>query len=483
LKKAIQRWSKQPAVTRLRDDLVEIVVSHGGVVGVDELGTALLAARGCTQDEPLRSRWAQAVARAATEVERTRSEPRLVVRRDHDRTLVAVSVERAVYAFRLGQLADELADVDPLVTPARVIERLREVPAPSGEAIADKRLVRMAAVASQHAEVSSKQELYPCGMPALRALKLAHGAIVGVPALTVEDIRERIRSRYPSALPLPDRPALDELLREAGLDLPWDMAGKGGLGCYVTSRRESASISSASDSASRRPTGSRRGEAGVVTPEEADARQFEERLQRGIQEGSFLALLVHSKYYERAAHELCVRFPVRLVDFEGLFLDVLREVTDKARVNWDLVLKTDATPDHGDWDKLLMLVGRAMPIVEESLVTGHRSLVTGHWSLVTGGDASSQGLGTNDQELGTNDQEPRTILLTYAGLLARYGQMDLLSRLSQKAGRRDGIPGLWLLLPGDQQALLDGKPVPLIGAGQRARIPESWLRNVHRGSH
>lgn len=51
----------------------------------------------------------------------------------------------------------------------------------------------------------------------------------------------------------------------------------------------------------------------------------------------------------------------------------------------------------------------------------------------------------------------------------------------EKVGRRDSIPGLWLLLPGDNQALIDGKPVPLMGPGQKARIPASWLKNMHRG--
>ncbi len=73
-----------------------------------------------------------------------------------------------------------------------------------------------------------------------------------------------------------------------------------------------------------------------------------------------------------------------------------------------------------------------------------------------------------------------TMLVIYAGLLARYEQMDLLNRLSEKVGRRDGIPGLWLLIPNPHLALLDGKPVPLIGPGQQARIPDSWLQNVHR---
>ena len=36
----------------------------------------------------------------------------------------------AAYARRLGEVADQLADEDPLVAPARVVERLREVPPP-----------------------------------------------------------------------------------------------------------------------------------------------------------------------------------------------------------------------------------------------------------------------------------------------------------------------------------------------------------------
>ena len=129
-----------------------------------------------------------------------------------------------------------------------------------------------------------------------------------------------------------------------------------------------------------------------------------------------------------------------------MFIKALREVAEKARVNWDLVLKTDATPHARDWHKLLLLVGRTMPLVEAQL-----------------------------------SASDKTMLVTYAGVLARYDRMDLLERLRDKVGRRDGIPGLWLLLPGQNQAVMDGKAVPILSPGQRANIPESWLQNVHRG--
>lgn len=74
------------------------------------------------------------------------------------------------------------------------------------------------------------------------------------------------------------------------------------------------------------------------------------------------------------------------------------------------------------------------------------------------------------------------MLLTYVGLLARYDQMTLLERLRERVELGGDLRSCWILLPGDQQALIDGKAVPLLGSGQRARIPESWLQNVHRGT-
>lgn len=464
------RWAKDPAITRIRTDVAEILGKAGGVMSVAELAEAILIARGSARDEPERTSWATAVARACVEVERTIAEPRYVVRRDHGRVFVARSLGLANYAGRLGDEADRLADEDPLVPPARLVQRLREVTVPRDvEVISDARIIRLAAAASRHAAVSSRQELYPRGMDAARALKLSQGALYGVPFLTVEQIRTRVSGRYPEANPLPDRPALDELLKAAGFDFTWDATAKGS-GCYVSRLSETVSVTSGSESILRLPTVSPRGDAGEITPEIADARQFEERLQRGIKEGSFLTLLVHPKHYQRAAHELCERFPIRLVDFEGLFLDVLKDVADQAQVQWDLVLKTDAKPGEGDWDKLMMLVERAMIRVEQSLVNRQSSFVTSHLSLVS------------DDRFPPNDKGPTTTLLIYPGLLARYDQMDLLSRLAQKVGRADGIQSLWLLLPGDGLATIDGKPVPLLGPGQKTRIPESWLANVHRGT-
>jgi hypothetical protein len=442
-----ERWARDPAFTKLRSQLAGIIATSGGAMTVPELTEALIVARGSVQDDPLRTRLARAVVRAAVEAERSAGDLTFQVRRDQGRVLIALSQDVASSVFALGDVADKLAGEDPLVTPQRVLQRLREVPTPAGAPLlTDARIVRLAAAASSQAALSSRQELYPRNMEAVRALKLSQGALYGVSPLTVNEMRERVRSRYPEAQELPDRPALDTMLEEAGIDLRWDSTAKG-VGGYVGRSHDAYPVSTESKLPSRQPTALVPQDATDIPPELADARQFEERLQHGIKDGSFYTLLVAPKYYERAYQELTRRFPVELVDFEGLFLDALRAAAAKARVNWDLVIQTDAKPNQGDWNKLQLLVGRAVAAVEEKLA-----------------------------------QAEKPVLLIYAGLLARYNRMDLLERLRDRVGRRGGIPSLWLLIPGDYQAVMDGKAVPILSPGQRARVPVSWIDNDHRGT-
>ena len=157
------RWSKDPAITLVRSSVVELLKASGGIQTVDELAEALLSSRGSSEDEPLRTGRARAVARATVEVERTMAEPRFLVRRDGRRVLIALDSELGSYAGKLGDEADKLAGEDPLAAPARALERLRQVFPPSRVPIADTRLIRLAAAVSENAAVSSRQELYPQG--------------------------------------------------------------------------------------------------------------------------------------------------------------------------------------------------------------------------------------------------------------------------------------------------------------------------------
>jgi serine/threonine protein kinase len=445
-----RRWAKTPALTRLRNDVLSVLEQAGGVMTAEEVAIALLINRGSLiEDTQMRMRQAMALLRAAVEVERTRVNSRFVVQRVGEssargnRILVAVDVDWAAYGRKLGEKADELAQADPLVSPERAIQDLQDIALPAeGVPLPERRLLQLATAASQGAALSSRQEVYPKGMEAERALRLSQGALYGVKALMVRQVKDRVMGRYPEAAPLPERPALDKLLQQFMPTLVWD----GKAGCY-TNETMAVSALSSSTSFARMPTGVFARVGQEITPEEADARLLEERLTRGIKDGSFLALLVNPKRYQFAREELQARFPVQLVDYEALFLASLRQVAEQAKVQWDLVLQTDAQPGGGDWDKLMLLVGRAMPLVEAELLKAER-----------------------------------TILLIYPGLLARYEQMTLLERLRERVGRDDGIPGLWVLLANGQQATIDGKAVPLLSAGQRAVLTDDWLENRHRAA-
>jgi hypothetical protein len=156
--------------------------------------------------------------------------------------------------------------------------------------------------------------------------------------------------------------------------------------------------------------------------------------------------MVPPRSFEHARRELEGRFSVRGVDGDRVIIDALRDTAKRAHIDWSLVLRADSKANNGDWKKLLMLVKRAMPKVEEQL-----------------GSAGS------------------TVLMVHPGLLARYDNLDLLERLRDRVGRPGGPKGLWLLLPG-HQALIDGKAVPLLSPAQRVLIPESWLENRHRAA-
>ena len=106
--RARQRWAKDPAITRLRVDVADLLDVNGGVMTVAELAQALVAKRGSVQEEPHRTRFALAVARAALETERAAAAPRFQERRSGETVLVAVREDAADYAMNLGRKADSL---------------------------------------------------------------------------------------------------------------------------------------------------------------------------------------------------------------------------------------------------------------------------------------------------------------------------------------------------------------------------------------
>ena len=98
-----------------------------------------------------------------------------------------------------------------------------------------------------------------------------------------------------------------------------------------------------------------------VTPEVADARRFEERLEYAAAHGSFLALKVRPKLMLRAERELAERFPVSRQSVEKLLIQAMKEEAARVGADWGVVMRADASLRESiEWKNLLMLVRRAI---------------------------------------------------------------------------------------------------------------------------
>jgi len=472
LAEAAKKWIKLAPLSTLREEIARLIQEHGGVATVDELGRALLNGT-AERDDPAAPRRFAALLRAAVETERAADSDkiprRFALHRVGDRAFVALT-QRAdgataaadsddllarltAWAVRLGKKADELAIADPLAAPSTVLQSLQSFAPPTGAPVlSPSRLVRLAAAASSHAAVSSRLELYPKGMPAERALKLAHAALLNQESITVAQLRERIAARYPDAAPLPDRPALDELLKATGRDFKFD----DGKVAYVARDLRTTQLTVGLPTSSRQTTApdAVAGPLVDVDPETADANEVERRLARARHDGGFLALSVAPKHYLAARGELAARFALEPMSFDALLLARMKQIAREKNVKWDLVLYTDSTgPDTHAWRNLLELVRLAT------------SQLLDEWTSTD-----------------------RPLLVTDLGLLQRYDQLERLAALRERAGRRPRpgerpLHGLWLLVAqrqSERRPEIDGAVVPVISGSEWVPLTSAWVKNRHR---
>ena len=386
---------------------------------------------------------ASVVTRAAVEAELMESEPAFAEYRRGGSIHLAKAPVLCDYARALGNAADTLAAEDPIPTPARSLQALREVAPPDDlpEGIApftDNRLLQFAAAVSKKAAVSSTLEIYPRGLDALRALRRTRHSLFAAGNLRLDDIQSRVRARYPEAAPLPPRPKIDELIREVRPDLLWNEEKQS----YISSARDSLTINTSgrTHTADAAPRSER-----VFVPDEPKARALQRRLRRADKEGAFLALSAARKFYSDAEAALLARFNVERCDLDAIFLNAMHAEAEKRGMKWDVVLRADAAaPDSPEWRKLMIFLDHCLPAVEAELARPHL----------------------------------RTRLLVHAGLLARYDRIPLLARIIQRVGQPNGPHGLWLLLPADGLSplpMIQGAAVPVITSNEHAELTEDWV--------
>ncbi len=231
-----------------------------------------------------------------------RGRRRFVVRRHGDRVVVAVvdpessldGAALAFYAAALGDRTDDIVEVAADVVPQdRAVKCFARLQVPEGVALADGRLLRLAATASQQVGVSSPLELYPVTLEPVRALRLTRQGLATASELTADDVVTRVRGRSPQVR-LPERPELDKALAAAEVAVTWSNTSQkfvrietavGDLTTFTSLvRRDSTRIVTPS-SRQALPTAE-------IDPAVTAAIELEGRLDRSLRSGGFLALRV-----------------------------------------------------------------------------------------------------------------------------------------------------------------------------------------------
>lgn len=433
-----ERWRKQAALKTVRDDLDTLLKTAGEVFTAREAAADLLSLRGSVRDDAdERQRIALAVVRAAVEAEGTTAERRFQMIDTEAGPVLAADTARIAYAVELGRTADALAEQDPPASPQRAAEAFAAVPLPEGlPPLSPRRQATLAVGMARRAALSSRQEIYRIGLPAADALRYSASAFAGPGRLTLEDVTERVRGRFPRAADLPPRPELDTLLRDAGIDRVWrEGSGPDEKGGYVSPHSDTR------PSTGTLPSRLWQGSGGTFqdeTPEAAAARTFEENIRHMLAHGGFRALVVEQRRALRAEAALTERLGLERVDVEALMLDAMEAIAAEMKVDWTLVLKADAEGEGQDWKNLNRLTEMAWQRVEPAL----RAL-----------SAPS--------------------LLVNPGMIARYGLMGRLDALRHDCGTPGAPFALALLVP----MTIPGRPklekvaVPVMD-GQWLMVPE-----------
>jgi serine/threonine protein kinase len=436
-----RKWATVGPIAEVRDQVVELVEQLSGVASAEEVALRLLGLRGSSLSGTERLHSGIGLVRAAVEVELEQGgDARLDIRRVHHKVLLAREPENLDgvpaaktldYAVELGKLADELAAADPLPSVTKVNETLSGLKRPDGvEAIGPVRLPRLAVAASRSAALTSRGEIYPVNMEAPRALAEVAGTFSGLrQALTADQLKARVRTRYPQAAPLPDPPELDALVEAAGLPI----VPRDGQYAPKTARTFTSLSGTVTHVCTR--TGS------DLLPAEAHA--VEDRLRETLAQRGFLTLTAHRTHLAQARRALAVTFDLAVVNVTAELMTEVRRLANEHRITWSLVLDADR-PDAASRDStnLRRLVVKASQAIDARLA-----------------------------------EDSKPLLLVDAEPLGRYGRLSQLETIADPATTRQAARFLLVPALGEGRLpQLDDSPAPTTSGVQH--LPSSWVDQV-----
>jgi serine/threonine protein kinase len=425
------RWAKSvPALTPVRDEVMEILREHGGIMGGRGLAAGLLARRGSLLGDPAeRLRVAAICVRAAIDTEERREKPRLARSRGGAAGTVIIALTESAaedgspapraddlfaYAELLGDQADLLAARDPLPGVTEIKQALRDVmiKLTLGDAdtaghlpwLSDTDLVLLAAAASHKSAATARLELYPRDLSPERALKISQaGSFLGGASDT--ELARRVLARFPD-LASPPRPEDIARLLTDGYDAT---RGTDGL----LRLRSSTQLSGSRRSLWGANAGPLARDAAVEAAEHA-----RQRLEQARKRGGFVAVKTSIAGAATVIDRLTRLDGVTAVNVTSTFITLLKGIVEEAgRPRWDTVLAAD---DES-----------APPAAK----TGFARLLAATWDHL---DARIRATAPSG-----------IVLLHDATPLTRYlGGPELLARLAGAARDAGESPhGLWLLCP------------------------------------
>jgi serine/threonine protein kinase len=444
LKKARELWHKHPAIDELGERCRHLVGAAGGALplakAADELAALLPHDR--EAPEALVRASAAALMRVAIELEHPQEGGLHLARLRGGEPWVLASADLAEPLRQLGTKADALASRPVLASPSEVLRALGEAVAGTSLAqLAPERLVELAAQASKGAARSARLELYPKGLEATRALELTAALLSG--DLTPDDIRQRVRARYPLAEPLPERPALDALVEP--LKLSWsELAQK-----YVRNDASPSTSLPSSLANTPRPPPVALSPDGAQSPEALTAQIFDQRLAAALESRALRVLGVRANLARRAALRLASRLGTEPVLLDKVLLDEIDALMAEKRIKPEAVDRADREGPVGPtWRNLATLTNLAAESLARKLLPPQKPL-----------------------------------LLVQPGLLARYELKGFVQALVE-ASKRDDSAAIFLLVPGHDgpggvPAINGTLALPGVLPSKALRVPSEWVNDHH----
>lgn len=447
VKAARKLWRKRATLRDVQDGCHALLEDAGGAMPITKMADELLARwPGPRHAAAAAARaGAGALIRICCELDREDPDGIRLLRLRDDMPWILSHDELPPIIRSLGAAADRLARRDVLASPGeahRVLAGIVET-SPLGRLNAD-RLTELAAAASREAARSPRLELYPRGMPATRALELSAAVLKG--GLSDIHVCYRVRARYPDAAPLPDRPALDDLL--AAYDLHWsDQTRQYERPGAVTASNLHTTLSTMTQVPTSLP-----GAVKAPSPVVIARKDFEDRMKNALERGSLRILGVTNDRADTAAVALSRVFDLEIRNLDTLFISAIREQIKQLNIpSDDVVHDADREGPAGKaWNNLLHLATRAADAVAADIFPAKRPM-----------------------------------LLIQPGLIARYRLEGFLDKLVA-ASKDDASEAIMLLVPGhDTGGIPAINGVLSIQGVQKAQsmwIPRPWLAAVTRDS-